>query len=128
MALVCDSRKGWYQEMARVAARRVKAQAPAITAADQSIGERLPQLVESLLNLAVGISVEKEPGSHVYTLPPNRLAAEYLINRVLGKPAERMPHSDAHAATDDLNRELKNLRNLTTDELIQLHRKTIGED
>ena len=77
--------------MARTSVRRVKANALSAAPAadtDQSITESLPRLVESLMNLAVGVKNEKTAadGSEIYAQPPNRLAAEYLINRVLGKP------------------------------------------
>ena len=116
--------------MARTRVSRGKAPTVVPAAAtDQWITEKLPQLVESLINLAVGVRVDKETpdGNPIYTQPPNRLAAEYLINRVLGKPTERMLPGGVNAAHIEIDRELKDLRNLTTDELIQLHRKTIGE-
>lgn len=109
--------------------RRGAGAAPSLaTETDKSIAERLPLLVESLVLLAVGVKVEKqtEQGEQVYSLPPNRLAAEYLINRVLGKPTERTQQIGGETSLE-MDRELKDLRNLTTDELIQLHRKTIGE-
>ncbi len=118
--------------MARTPTPKAKSKASAATPTaetDRSIAENLPKLVETLLNIAVGIKIEKDTadGKQVYTQPPNRMAAEYLINRVLGKPAERIQTDGADIAFEELDWELKDLRNLTPDELIRLHRKTIGE-
>jgi hypothetical protein len=95
---------------------------------DRYIQERLPQLVECLINMAVGVAVEKvtEKGEQVYTVPPNRLAAEYLINRALGRPTEKAQLAAAETTEED-DLDLEALRSMSTDELIRLHRQSIGE-
>ncbi len=59
---------------------------------EDMIADRLPSLVENLLELADGVTVQEvtaEGGVRVYTRPPDRQANEFLINRILGKPTER---------------------------------------
>jgi hypothetical protein len=116
------------EKRTKPAGKRIRPPVPPSIATDSSITEKLPQLVESLMQLAIGVTIEKETqqGKQVYALPPNRLAAEYLINRVLGKPTERTQSSNTESF-DEMDSELKELRKLTTDELVELHRKTIGE-
>lgn len=62
-----------------------------IARAEKQIGDRLPLLVENLIRLADGVTVQKETivGTVVYTEPPDRAANVYLIDRILGKPTER---------------------------------------
>ena len=76
------------------AGRKPKAETYArpIRAAEDRIADRLPVLVDRLLDLASGVTVQ-EVGSdgeaRVYTRPPDRQAAEYLLNRIMGKPTDR---------------------------------------
>jgi hypothetical protein len=51
--------------------------AEAIRAAEDGIRDRLPILIDGLVRLATGD-------------PPDRQAAEYLVNRVMGRPTERV--------------------------------------
>ncbi len=94
---------------------------------DRVITSNLPALINSLLKLAAGVQLEKETadGEQVYRLPPNRLAAEYLINRVLGRPIERTDSSDNQDLYEMLQQQ-KQLKELTVDDLTQLLFKTIG--
>lgn len=59
----------------------------AIQQAEKKIRDRLPEIVDAQIALALGVKVDD--GSDVYTKPPDRAASEYLINRILGKPTER---------------------------------------
>ncbi len=62
-----------------------------IQAAEAKIRDRLPWLVDQLMILAEGIEIEKRDRQgrlRTYTAPPDRSAIEYLIDRILGKPAQ----------------------------------------
>lgn len=64
-----------------------------IVAAEDIIADRLPSLLENMFVLADGVTVEEEirdGGRRIYTEPPDRQANEYLINRIMGKPTERV--------------------------------------
>lgn len=64
----------------------------AVEQAERRIADRLPLLIDRMIELADGVSVEevdKDGKRMVYLRPPDRQAAEYLINRVMGKPTER---------------------------------------
>ena len=71
--------------------KRVVNESP-IRAAEKKIADRLPWLVDKLMELAEGIHEEKTIGDNaviVYKRPPDRQAAEYLMDRVLGKAVAR---------------------------------------
>lgn len=73
--------------------------AGAVARAEKKIAENLPQLIDNMLELAAGVTVQevdKESGLTVYTKPPDRQANEYLINRIMGKPTERQEVSGAN--------------------------------
>lgn len=62
-----------------------------IRAAEKRIADRLPWLVDKLMELVEGIHEEKTIGDGaviVYKRAPDRQAAEYLIDRVMGKAAQ----------------------------------------
>lgn len=74
------------------AGRKVKAtiyKSP-IKEAEGKIVDRLPWLVDRLMILAEGVTVEEptRDGPVVYQRPPDRQACEYLIDRIMGKPAQ----------------------------------------
>jgi hypothetical protein len=76
------------------AGRKPKADkhAGVITRAEKRIADKLPTLIDKMMELAHGVTVQevdKEGGLIVYTKAPDRQAAEYLINRIMGKPTER---------------------------------------
>lgn len=76
---------------------RVINQTP-IQQAEGMIRDRLPWLVGKLFELAEGVHEEKRIGKDVvvvYKQPPDRQAAEYLIDRVLGKPTQPISLVDA---------------------------------
>lgn len=58
--------------------------------AEAKIAEKLPWLVDKLLELAEGVHQEKTlrdgVTTVVYQQPPDRQACEYLVDRILGKP------------------------------------------
>ena len=67
---------------------------PAFTA-EAKIRDRLPWLVDKLLELADGVYEEKQIGEGValvYKQPPDRQACQYLMDRILGKPALPIEH------------------------------------
>lgn len=67
-----------------------------IQQAEGKIVDKLPWLVDKLMELAEGIHEEKTIGDGVvlvYKQPPDRQACAYLIDRILGKPALPIDHS-----------------------------------
>lgn len=63
-----------------------------VAAAEKRISDALPTLIDKMLELANGVTVSEtdQRGAEViYTRPPDRQAAEYLLNRIMGKPTER---------------------------------------
>lgn len=63
-----------------------------------AIIDELPSLTNSLIDLAKGLHFEERlPNGNIrrYTERPDREALEYLMNRVLGKPAERVELGEA---------------------------------
>lgn len=76
------------------AGRKPKAEkyARPINAAEKKIADHLPLIVDALLELAQGVHVEAttpEGEPIVYQKPPDRGAAEYLLDRIMGKPMQR---------------------------------------
>jgi hypothetical protein len=63
-----------------------------IAAAEQKITDNLPMIVDRMIELVNGVTVQ-ETDSHgnarVYSLPPDREAGRYLMDRVMGKPLQR---------------------------------------
>jgi hypothetical protein len=69
-----------------------------IRAAERKIADRLPWLLDKLFELAEGIYEQKEIADDVvivYKRPPDRQAAEYLVDRVMGKPTQPIDVYDA---------------------------------
>jgi hypothetical protein len=63
-----------------------------IAKAEKRIADRLPSLIDKMLDLADGVMVEEVDLSGektVYQRPPDRVALIYLIDRIMGKPTER---------------------------------------
>lgn len=72
--------------------RKREKHAGAVTRAEKQIADRLPGVVERMLELADGVTVQETDGNgavRVYTRPPDRAACQYLIDRILGRPRER---------------------------------------
>ncbi len=104
---------------------------PAELTPDQKIEQALPGLIDGLINLSRGTKILEPTADDplaTYKVPPNRQAAEYLINRVLGRPTEAVAKDGAGGpGYDEIETALKDLRSITLDDLIQLHRKTLGD-
>lgn len=68
-----------------------------ITRAEKRIADRLPELIDKMMELANGVLIEETNpvtgDPQVYQKPPDRQALEYLVNRIMGKPTERQEHS-----------------------------------
>ena len=77
-----------------------------IRVAEAKIRDRLPWLVDKLIELADGIHEERMMGENaviVYKRPPDRQAVEYLMDRVLGKTVARTEQGDPGAFDLDLS-------------------------
>jgi hypothetical protein len=64
----------------------------AILEAEARIRSNLPKLIDNMLTVANGVTVQDmllDGSTVIYTRAPDRQANEYLINRVMGKPTER---------------------------------------
>lgn len=88
-----------------------------IRAAEKKISDRLPWLVDKLMELAEGIHEEKMIGENVaivYKRPPDRQAAEYLIDRIMGKPTQPV---DVY----DTARRLAEERGLDPDKVVSIY-------
>lgn len=62
-----------------------------IQAAEAKISDKLPWLVDKLLELAEGVAVEKrdrQGQTRIYSEIPDREAIKYLMDRVMGKPTQ----------------------------------------
>jgi hypothetical protein len=70
--------------------KRVHFERP-IAQAEKRIVDVLPHIVDKMLELVEGVMVQ-DTDSHgdavVYQRPPDRAAAEYLLNRIMGRPTE----------------------------------------
>lgn len=66
-----------------------------INSAEKKIADKLPFLVDKLLELSEGVLVEKAgpTGRVIYQQPPDRAAAQYLLDRIMGKPTEHKEHT-----------------------------------
>jgi hypothetical protein len=68
-----------------------------IAAAEKRIADWLPELIDLKMTLARGVLVEDinpiTGERDVYQKPPDGKAIEYLIDRIMGKPAQRQEHS-----------------------------------
>jgi len=66
--------------------------AGAVVKAEKKIRDRLPEVIDALFELAIGVTVEEVDGEGartVYTKAPDAKAAIYLTDRIMGKPTER---------------------------------------
>lgn len=72
------------------AVRRV-VHATAIQLAETKIRDRLPWLVDQMIILAEGVEIQKTDArgrTRIWSVPPDRAAIEYLMDRVMGKPKQ----------------------------------------
>ena len=65
-----------------------------IRQAERKVADKLPHIVDRMLELSEGILVQEEDEktgeTHIYARPPDRMALEYLWNRIAGKPVEHV--------------------------------------
>lgn len=66
----------------------------AINRAEKQIKDRLPDIVDAQLKLALGVKVlryNETSGDEeeIYTTLPDRQAGQYLINRIMGAPVQK---------------------------------------
>lgn len=64
----------------------------AINKAEKQIKDRLPDIIDALMDLALGTKAFKvlEGGGVVaYTTLPDRAAGQYLADRIMGKPVQK---------------------------------------
>ena len=86
-----------------------------IARAEKRIADELPALIANLVQLANGVTIEetgKDGGKLVYRRPPDFKANEYLINRLMGRPTERIEAEvtvEDVSAHDSLQRKLAQL-------------------
>lgn len=64
-----------------------------IAAAERKIADKLPDIVDRMLELAEGVRVLDVNmvtlEQSVYERPPDRQAIQYLVDRIMGKPKEK---------------------------------------
>lgn len=63
-----------------------------IAKAEKRIADRLPFLIDQMMELAEGVvvqDVDREGGLRIYQRPPDYKAIAYLVDRIMGKPTER---------------------------------------
>lgn len=64
-----------------------------IAEAERRIADRLPKLIDNMFTLADGVLVEKadaEGAVDVFRTLPCRMANQYLIDRILGRPTQAL--------------------------------------
>jgi hypothetical protein len=64
-----------------------------IASAEKKIADRLPEVIDSLFELAEGVTVQETDQNgreRVYTRAPDFRAASYLVDRILGKPVNQV--------------------------------------
>jgi len=76
--------------------------------AEKRIADRLPHIVDKLLELCDGVLIQQEDEKtgelHVYTRGPDRAAAAYLLDRIMGRPTERVDlEADVSVAGDSVD-------------------------
>lgn len=103
--------------------------APKINAAEKKIADRLPGLVDNLLELANGVTVQEigfdgEP--RTFTRPPCFKSNAYLIDRIIGKPINKVEHTGEGGGPIAIEQDFERLRELPADELMRLHSQALG--
>lgn len=65
-----------------------------INRAEKQIVDRLPEIVQAQIDLALGVTVHEvdddSGGVNIYQKPPDHKAGAYLIDRILGKPTTKV--------------------------------------
>lgn len=58
-----------------------------IQAAEQQIADNFPEIVDALIDLAIGrYEIDEETGQRIYAEKPDKQVAIYLVDRIIGKP------------------------------------------
>lgn len=85
-----------------------------IVRAENWIADRLPQLLKAQFDLAIGVQVKEAKGDkeRVYTKAPDKDAGQYLINRVMGKPTERIEVENTFDLTNLTDEDLEDLERI----------------
>lgn len=74
-----------------------------VAEAEQKIVDHLPSILDAMIKRATGViivSEETPTGVDTYAIPPDRQAGEYLLNRIMGKPVERVEHEEGISESD----------------------------
>lgn len=82
--------------------RKPKPKGTAIQQAEQRIRDRLPEIVDALLEAGMGVLVQetdKDGQAKVYQRPPDVKALTYLFDRVAGKPVQQVEGDVDHHHT-----------------------------
>lgn len=64
-----------------------------INKAERTIRDHLPAIVEAQIALAKGLKTEDENGI-IYKTIPDRAAGQYLMNRIMGAPLQKIAPTD----------------------------------
>lgn len=104
-----------------------------IAKAEKRIADHLPEVVDRMLELAAGVTVQDDDpdgGVTVYSKPPDREAAKYLLDRIMGKPTERKELSGPDGGPVRTSRgiDLSALNEEELDQYEQLTRKASGSE
>lgn len=71
-----------------------------ISTAERRIADRLPFLIDRMMELAEGVRVLDVNlvtlEESVYQRPPDRQAIQYLVDRIMGKPVERSENENTN--------------------------------
>lgn len=85
-----------------------------IAKAEKKIADRLPWLIDQMLELATGVIVQefdREGEPRIYQRPPDYKAIAYLTDRIMGKPTERKEHTFPDKPLEDMSEdELRAIR------------------
>ena len=97
-----------------------------INLAEKKIADKLPFIVDRMLELAEGVKVLDvnlvTMEQSVYTRPPDRQAIQYLVDRIMGKPEAKIDHDVNHKGSID-----HRLREVPDDALKQMLEAAEGE-
>lgn len=69
--------------------RKAVQHARPIAKAEKTLADRLPEVAEAMLQLALGVKCLEPDKRNVYLKAPDVKAATYVLDRIMGKPTER---------------------------------------
>lgn len=72
--------------------------AGAVAAAEKQIRDRLPEIIDAQIKLALGVKAVRltDEGEEIYTTVPDVKAAQYLTDRLMGKPLSKQEITGAN--------------------------------